>query len=131
LILGIGVDIIEVERVRRLRERYGPRFLSRILSPREKEQIHGDPDQYVAGRFAAKEAAMKALGTGWRRGVRWQDVEILNEASGRPVLGFRGEVSRRVRAMGARAHVSLSHLESLAVAVVILEDGGDAESAQA
>jgi holo-[acyl-carrier protein] synthase len=113
--------MIEVDRVRRLRERHGDRFFKRILSPGEREAVHGDEDQYLASRFACKEAAMKALGTGWGRGVRWVDLEIANLDSGKPVLNFHGAAKEIIEEMGGRAHVSLSHLRGHAVAVVILE----------
>lgn len=122
MIRGVGIDMIEVDRVRRILERHGERFMSRILSPRERESIHGDPDQYLASRFACKEAAMKALGTGWARGVRWADIEVTNLPSGQPTLQFKGTAAGLFGASGGRAHISLSHLRGYAVAVVILEE---------
>ncbi|MBU1700795.1 MAG: holo-ACP synthase [Candidatus Eisenbacteria bacterium] len=122
MIIGLGIDMIEVDRVRRLRERHGERFLDRILGPLEKEGMHGDPDQYLASRFACKEAAMKALGTGWGRGIRWVDLEIVNLESGKPVLKFHGAAGELVAELGGKAHVSLSHLRGHAVAIVILEE---------
>lgn len=122
MIKGLGIDMIEVDRVRRLRERHGDRFLARILSAREREGLHGDPNQYVASRFACKEAAMKALGTGWARGVRWADLEVLNLPSGQPTLEFQGAAEGLFRGLGDRVHVSLSHLRGFAVAVVVVED---------
>ena len=110
MIIGLGIDMIEVDRVRRLRERHGDRFLSRILSPLEREKLHGDPDQYRASRFACKEAAMKALGTGWGKGIRWVDLEIVNLDSGKPVLNFHGAAKELVDGQGGRAHVANEYM---------------------
>jgi holo-[acyl-carrier protein] synthase len=120
--------MIEVERVRRLRTRHGDRFLARILREGERESLHGDPDQYVASRFAVKEAAMKALGTGWRKGVRWTDLEVRNLPTGQPVVVFHGQARERFEELGGRSHVSLSHLKGLAMAVVVIEDESTGET---
>lgn len=122
MIVGIGVDLVEVDRVGRSADRFGDRFLRRIYHPRELEQTRGDRVQYLASRFAVKEALFKALGTGWSRGIRWIDVEVRNLPSGQPVLALHGEAARRAEEIGAdRSHVSITHTAGHAAAVVILE----------
>jgi holo-[acyl-carrier protein] synthase len=124
LIVGMGVDIAEVERVRRAIERHGEVFLRRIYTERERaycEQFKNKYERY-AGRFAAKEAAMKALGTGWRRGVRWVDLEVVREASGRPTLALAGEAGKIAAQLGVKnISLSITHTESQALAQVIFE----------
>jgi len=120
----MGVDIAEVGRVQGAIERYGEVFLRRIYTERERaycEQFKNKYERY-AGRFAAKEAAMKALGTGWRRGVRWVDLEVVREPSGRPTLSLAGEASKIAAQLGVK-HIALSitHTESQALAQVIFE----------
>jgi holo-[acyl-carrier protein] synthase len=116
------MDLVEVERVGRSVDRFGDRFLKRIYHPRELEQTRGDRVQYLASRFAVKEALFKALGTGWSRGIRWVDVEVRNLESGQPVLHLHGEAARRAEEIGAdRSHVSITHTAGHAAAVVVLE----------
>jgi holo-[acyl-carrier protein] synthase len=105
-------------------ERQGERFLRRIFT--EKEQAYceqfRDPSIHFAGRFAAKEAAMKALGTGWRRGVRWVELEVVRELSGRPALALAGEAGRIAAELGVKnIALSITHTESQALAQVIFE----------
>lgn len=122
MVVGLGIDLIEVERVARSTERYGDRFLRRIYHPRELEQTRGDRVQYLAARFAVKEALFKALGTGWAQGIRWVDVEVQNLASGQPILILHGAAAEHARALGAdRTHVTITHTAGHAAAVVILE----------
>lgn len=122
MILGIGIDLIEVDRVGKSAERFGDRFLRRIYHPRELEQTRGDRVQYLAARFAVKEALFKALGTGWAAGIRWVDVEVENLPSGQPVLKLHGEAAARAETIGAgRMHVSITHTAGYAAAVVVLE----------
>ncbi|MDM7915353.1 MAG: holo-ACP synthase [Candidatus Eisenbacteria bacterium] len=125
MIVGVGIDLIETERVRRSAERFGQRFLSRIYHPRELEQTRGDRVQYLAARFAVKEAVFKALGTGWAAGIRWIDVEVQNLTSGQPILLLHGGAAQRAREMGAdRFHVSITHTAGYAAAVAVLETTG-------
>lgn len=124
MIAGIGMDMIELARIERALQRFGIRFLARILSPAETDGIHGNRVAYIAGRFAAKEAGAKALGSGIRGGIGWRDIEILNLASGAPKIQYHGAAGRRLRAMGAAAHVTLTHTRQHAAAVVILEAQG-------
>ncbi|HZS72124.1 MAG TPA: holo-ACP synthase [Candidatus Acidoferrum sp.] len=125
MIIGMGVDIAEVERIQAAIEKYGETFLRRLYTKSERaycDQFRNRFERY-AGRFAAKEAAMKALGTGWRHGVRWVDFEVVREASGRPTIALDGEAKRIAEQMGVR-HISLSitHTSSQALAQVIFEN---------
>jgi holo-[acyl-carrier protein] synthase len=124
VIVGMGVDIAEVERIRGAIERHGEVFLRRIYTPREREYCEGFKNKYerYAGRFAAKEAAMKALGTGWRRGVKWVDFEVVRETSGRPTLAISGEAAKIAGQIGVKSvALSITHTAALALAQVILE----------
>ncbi len=120
----MGVDIAEVDRVRAAIERRGEPFLRRIYTPAEAAYCDGFRNKYerYAGRFAAKEAAMKALGTGWRRGVRWTDIEVVREPSGRPTLELRGAAREIADALGVkRISISITHTVQQALAQVIFE----------
>jgi holo-[acyl-carrier protein] synthase len=120
----MGVDIAEVERVKGAIERYGEVFLKRIYTPREREYCEQFKNKYerYAGRFAAKEAAMKALGTGWRRGVKWVDFEVVRETGGRPTLAITGEAAKIAQLIGVKSvALSITHTETLALAQVIFE----------
>jgi holo-[acyl-carrier protein] synthase len=126
MIVGIGTDLAEVERIGASIERWGDRFLNRVFTPGEQRyaSTKANAAERFAARFAAKEAGMKAIGTGWRAGVTWQDFEIVNERSGRPVLRLSGAALKFSRQLGAkRVSVSLTHTSEVAFAVVILEDG--------
>jgi holo-[acyl-carrier protein] synthase len=120
----MGVDIAEVGRIRAAIERYGETFLRRLFTPKEREYCEQFKNKYerYAGRFAAKEAGMKALGTGWRRGVRWVDLEVVREMSGRPTLALGGEAAKIAAQLGVK-HIALSitHTENQALAQVIFE----------
>lgn len=122
-LVGVGVDVAEVERVRRLLERH-PRFADRCFTPAERTYAfrHPHPEQRLAARFAGKEAVMKCLGTGWRD-IRWHDVEITGGGAPRVVL--RGTAAARAAALGVgEVLVSLTHTESLAAAVAVASGGG-------
>jgi len=124
MIVGTGVDVEEVSRVEASIERHGERFLKRVYSRDEIEYVEQKANRFerYAARFAAKEAAMKALGTGWDCGVAWRDIEVVNEPSGRPTLRLGGGAQKRAEELGAkRSHVTLSHTRGLVVAQVILE----------
>jgi holo-[acyl-carrier protein] synthase len=128
---GIGIDLIARGRIARAVSRFGDRFLARLLTERELAGARGDLVSYVAGRFAAKEAASKALGTGFRGTMRWRDVEVLTEPSGAPRLQLHGEASRRAQSLGVTfAHVSLTHDREYAAAVAVLEVGPAAGSGE-
>lgn len=122
MIRGIGIDVVEKERLERVVERWGDRFLTRIFSA---EELHlcsrkGDRIGAFAARFAAKEAILKALGTGWTGEIRWQDMEILNSKNGAPQIRLSGKVAELVA--GRTLHISLSHERSVAAAFAVLED---------
>jgi holo-[acyl-carrier protein] synthase len=124
LIVGLGVDIAEVGRLKAAIERHGETFLRRVYTPTERTYCERFKNKYerYAGRFAAKEAAMKALGTGWSRGVRWVDVEVVREKGGRPTIKLAGEAVNVAERLGVK-HISLSitHTADQALAQVIFE----------
>jgi holo-[acyl-carrier protein] synthase len=116
-----GVDLLEISRVWTARVRHGDRFLQRVFTPRELAQCQ-DRVESLAGRFAAKEAAAKALGTGiWRHGVRWTDIEVSrDEASGAPTLHLHGAAAQRAQILGwATWSISLSHDRERVMAFVV------------
>jgi holo-[acyl-carrier protein] synthase len=125
MIVGMGTDLIEVERIRQSVDRYGDKFLQRVYTERESAYAMSKRNfaERLAGRFAVKEAAMKAIGTGWRRGVTWKDFEVVNEPGGRPTLRLTGVAQKVAQTLGAkRISVSITHTAQMAMAVVILED---------
>ena len=127
MVLGIGTDLAEVRRIRRSIEQYGSRFLQRIYTDAEQAYASkkANSAERFAARFAAKEAGMKAIGTGWRRGVTWKDFEVVNEPSGRPTLRLSGVALQIADKLGTkRISISLTHTAEMAFAVVVLEDGG-------
>lgn len=123
LILGTGVDLVEVRRLAAAVERRGQRFLERVFTARELAEARGGAARYqsLAGRFAAKEAVLKALGTGLRA-CRWRDVEVARGPGGRPEVALRGSLARRARAAGVeRVHLSIAHTREHAVALAVAE----------
>jgi holo-[acyl-carrier protein] synthase len=121
-VVGHGLDIIECSRVAEVMERHGDRFVERVLTPRERDYVDTkrDPVMHVAGRFAAKEAILKSIGTGWRGTVSWQDMEIINNTSGQPQVTLSGESARVAATLGiARILVSISHTPNYAAASAI------------
>lgn len=124
MILGLGMDLVEVARIRRLREGRGERFLRRVFTEGELAACLARrlPDPGLAARFAAKEAGMKALGTGWGQGVGWHDLEVEGAGDGPPRLGLQGGARAVAERLGvARVHLSLTHDAGVAGAVVVLE----------
>ena len=125
MIVGTGVDLAEVPRIRAAIGRFGARFTERIFTPAEIAYVERKANRYerYAARFAAKEAGMKAIGTGWRHGVRWQDFEVTNLHSGKPTLRFHGVAGQVAARLGVRnVSLSITHTLELALAHVILED---------
>lgn len=124
MIISIGIDIIEVQRVREVMART-PRFVERVYTQSERAYCDGRgvvAAQHYAARFAAKEAALKALQTGWSGGIAWQDVEVASTSTGAPILIFHGRVRELYEQSGATAaHLSISHTTEHAIAEVILE----------
>jgi len=124
MIVGTGVDISEVDRIQAALKRFGDRFLRRVFTPAEIRYCMGKPNaaERLAARFAAKEAGMKAIGTGLRHGITWHDVEVLRLPGHRPVLQFHGKAAEFAARLGCkRTHLSLSHTKEQAIAYVILE----------
>ena len=125
MIVGTGIDIAEVPRIRQSIERFGQRFLERVFTPGEILYCDSKANRFerYAARFAAKEAAMKALGTGWNHGVRWRDCEVTRMPGGRPAMTFHGKAQEFAAKLGAKnAALSISHTAEQAIAQVILEN---------
>jgi holo-[acyl-carrier protein] synthase len=124
LIIGTGIDLAEVPRIKSSIERFGAKFIERIYTPGEIAYVERKANRFerYAARFAAKEAGMKALGTGWRHGVRWQDFEVVNLPSGRPTLKLHGVAQTIAAAIGVTAiSLSLTHTAENGMAFVIFE----------
>jgi holo-[acyl-carrier protein] synthase len=124
MIIGIGVDTIEIDRIARVYARYGERFLHRIFSPEERTYAlrYQDPAPRLAARFAAKEACMKALGTGWSAGVRWRDIVVVNDERGKPGLRLHGNAKTLSEKLAAkRIHLTITHDRQYATAFVVFE----------
>lgn len=124
MIVGIGSDIARIERFARAMQRHGPRFALRILGPDEHAVWlqKAQPAAFLAKRFAAKEAFVKALGLGLREGMQWCDIQVLNDALGKPHLLLSGEADRLMKVAGVTAsHITLSDEADYAVAFVVLE----------
>ncbi len=124
MIVGTGVDITEVARIRAAVDRFGERFLKRVFTPAEVRYCLSKVNaaERLAARFAAKEAGMKAIGTGLHQGVTWQDVEVVRLPGQRPQLRFAGKAAEFAASLGCkRTHLSLSHTAEQAIAYVILE----------
>jgi len=124
VIVGLGVDLAEVDRIREAIERHGRRFIDRIYTPAEIRYVESKANRFerYAARFAAKEAGMKAIGTGWKRGVRWQDFEVSNLPSGRPTLQLHGVAAEVAASLSVRnIALSITHTAVEGMAIVILE----------
>lgn len=123
MIVGLGMDIAELDRIRAAWERHGERFALKILTEAEHlDMPRRDPVPYLASRFACKEAAVKALGTGFSQGVSFKDVEIVKNAAGKPGLTLHGRAKEVAHELGAaQAHITLTHGRDTAAAVVVLE----------
>jgi holo-[acyl-carrier protein] synthase len=129
MIVGIGIDVCDISRMRRNLQKFGPRFMDRLLTPAERAYCERRKDAAVpfAGRFAAKEAAIKALGG--VEGLRWHDMEIVPADRGRPRLTLRGAGARAAERLAAtRLHLSITHDAGVAAAVVIMESTEQGES---
>ena len=124
MIVGTGIDIAEVPRIRQSIERFGDRFLHRVFTAGEIRYCDSKANRFerYAARFAAKEAAMKALGTGWNHGVRWRDCEVIRTPGGRPTIAFHGKAGEFAAKLGTKnAALSITHTAEQAFAQVILE----------
>ena len=125
MIVGTGIDLCEVGRIEQAIARHGRRFLERVYTAGEIAYAERKANRYerYAARFAAKEAGMKALGTGWRGGLGWRDLEVANLASGRPTLRLHGKAAEIAAKLGVRSvSLSITHTATQAMAAVILED---------
>ena len=125
MIVGTGIDIAEVPRIAESIQRFGERFLRRVFTEGEIQYCDSKANRVerYAARFAAKEAAMKALGTGWSRGVRWRDIEVVRQPGGRPTIKFHGRAAGFAARLGTKnIALSLSHTAEQAIAQVILEN---------
>ena len=125
MIVGTGVDLAEVSRIKASIERYGEKFIRRIYTPAEIAYVERKANKFerYAARFAAKEAGMKAIGTGWRHGVTWQDFEVANLPTGKPTLRLHGVAARFAEKLGVKnISLSITHTAELGMAHVILED---------
>lgn len=124
MIIGVGVDLVEVERLKR--SRYGERLLDRLFTQYERDECGEGPSAWLslAARFAAKEAVLKALGTGLRGGMSWQDIEVRRDSLGKPEVYLQGYALERAQQIGVgRVLVSLSHTHAYAIAQAIAVDG--------
>ncbi|OQX83893.1 hypothetical protein B6D60_09935 [candidate division KSB1 bacterium 4484_87] len=124
MIIGIGVDIVNVSRLKASVERFGDRFLKRVFTARELQDCLGNANQFekLAARFAAKEAVVKAIGIGLRNGITWQDVEVRNDGMGKPEIHSYGKCKQMLHVLSvSRMHVSLSHDTDTAIAMIVLE----------
>lgn len=124
MIFGIGIDLVEVRRIRESFERFGARFQRRVFTPAEIAFCGTLPDKYLsyAARFAAKEAFSKALGTGLRGAIGWSEIQVNDNGRTRPTMTVFGEARRLLGER--RVHVSLSHTRDYATAVVVIETAG-------
>ncbi len=128
MIVGLGIDIIEIERVKSAHKKWGDRFTGRVFTESELDSWRktGSADSRLAGRFAAKEAAMKALGVGWGPDASWHELEVSNDKKGKPILSMTGSAAETADSMGVGSmHVSISHSPLSACAVVVLEGKQD------
>ena len=122
---GIGIDVVQVDRIKGSIERFGARFEARVFTAGELEysRRHKDPLPHLAARFAAKEAAFKAIGTGLSAGVGWKDAEVIQPGGRQPRLEWHGTAAEILRTLGAtRSHLTLAHDAGVAVACVVIED---------
>ena len=125
MIVGLGVDIAEINRMESAIARHGQTFLHRVFTPAEIAycERHRNRFERYAGRFAVKEAVMKALGTGWARGVRWVDIEVIRRPTGQPTLALHGATRRHAERLGVNhMSVTITHSGNTALAQVIFED---------
>ena len=124
MIVGVGLDIAEVDRIEAAIQRHGAPLIERLFTPAEASycERHKNRFERYAARFAVKEAAMKALGTGWSQGVRWRDIEVTREVTGKPTLRLAGAALQIAERMGVKnISVSITHSGNLALAQVIFE----------
>jgi holo-[acyl-carrier protein] synthase len=123
-VVGIGLDVVEVARISSMLARHGDRDLERLSRPGEADRSRSALDQHVAGLFAAKEAVLKALGTGWAAGLGFRQVEVVRSPGGQPGVRLHGAAAERARALGVESvHLSISHERAYAAAMAVAEGG--------
>ena len=124
MVKGIGIDIVDIKRIKSVMEKFGDRFFQRILTESEIAycKSFSKPDLHFAGRFASKEAYSKAIGTGISKDFGWRDIEILNDERGKPYINHTKENEYSEKALRYRFHVSISHTDEYACAVVVCEE---------
>ncbi|MEW6210136.1 MAG: holo-ACP synthase [Acidobacteriota bacterium] len=125
MIVSTGIDLVEISRIEEIFLQRGNRFRDRVFTPDEIDYCESVASRFAsyAARFAAKEAAMKALGTGWAEGVAWREIEVVRDERGSPKLKLSGRALERMKTLGAtRAHISLTHSRNIAAAQVVLEE---------
>jgi holo-[acyl-carrier protein] synthase len=123
-IIGHGIDLVDCDRIREAIEKHGRHFLDRVFTPAEQEYCLGRKREieHLAGRFAAKEAVLKVLGTGWQNGIAWTDIEVVNRSSGQPIVNLQGRCREIADEQGIQSLlVSISHVESHAMASAIAQ----------
>ena len=121
-VIGHGIDLVECGRIAEMVQKHGQRFLKRVFTEQERADCRGYKRQWerLAGRFAVKEAVMKILGTGWRGGIAWTDIETRNNPNGKPQVRLSGVVAEKVKEKGIREiHVSITHTAELAIASAV------------
>jgi len=131
MVFGIGIDIVNIERISRLMTRWGKTFLKRVYTEREISWCHqkSHPSECFATRFAAKEAFLKAIGSGLRNGIQWTDIEVENDPMGKPLLSIHRKAKEVLQTHGIeRTFLTLSHDRPYAVAYVLLEERRDESS---
>ena len=121
MVLGLGIDIIEIDRIKKSVEKYGDRFLNRVFTTEEINYCKSKFNKYqhYAARFAAKEAVYKALASGWKEGLRWKDIEIQNDASGMPSINTSGKLNSFLSGE-TQLRISISHSENYVISVAII-----------
>jgi holo-[acyl-carrier protein] synthase len=124
MIRGIGIDVVELPRLRKTIDTWGDRFLNKVFTDAELgyARTKKDPVPHIAGRFAVKEAVAKAMATGWSGSFRWKDVEVTNDSSGKPSVLLSGGV--RTTLLDCVVHVTISHSETVVVAAAVIESSG-------
>lgn len=121
MVKGIGIDVVEIDRMQRIVDRWGDRFLTKVFTEKEIRyaDVRQNPIHHICGRFAVKEAVAKALTTGWSRGFRWKDVEVTNNPAGQPLVILSGIARELLK--DCRVHVTISHAESVVVAAAVID----------
>jgi holo-[acyl-carrier protein] synthase len=123
MVIGVGIDLVKIDRIQKMVEKWNKRFLNRIFTSDEQRYSYSfrHPFPHLAGRFAIKEAVFKAIGTGWRDGVKWTDIEVYNESSGQPRVRVYGKVKKKIEDQGVtNIQASISHDTEYSVGQIVL-----------